>query len=73
MPADLLAASLDGSMHPVMAWRKAAGLTRAALAQKVGIRTSTVRDIENGRIDPRLSTVKTLADALGLDVDDLVA
>jgi len=73
MPADLLAASLDGSMHPVTAWRKAAGLTRAALAQKAGIRTSTVSDIENGRIDPRLSTVKTLADALGLDVDDLVA
>jgi len=30
MPADLLAASL----HPVTAWRKVAGLTRAALAQK---------------------------------------
>ncbi len=37
------------------------------------IRTSTVCNIENGKIDPRLSTVKALADALGVDVDDLVA
>lgn len=73
LPADLLAASLDGSMHPLTAWRKAAGLTQAALAHKAGIRTSTVSNIENGKIDPRLSTVKALAEALGVDVDDLVA
>lgn len=29
-------------------------------------------NIENGKIDPRLSTVKALADAIGVDVDDLV-
>lgn len=73
LPADLLAASLDGTMHPLTAWRKAAGLTQAALAHKAGIRTSTVCNIENGKINPRLSTVKALADALGVDVDDLVA
>jgi DNA-binding XRE family transcriptional regulator len=72
LPADLLAASLDGTMHPLTAWRKAVGLTQAALANKAGIRTSTVCNIENGKIDPRLSTVKVLADALGVDVDDLV-
>jgi len=73
LPPDLLAASLDGTMHPLTAWRKAAGLTQAALAYKAGIRTSTVCNIETGKIDPRLSTVKALADALGVDVDDLVA
>lgn len=38
----LLASSLGGTIHELTAWRKAAGLTRAALAQKAGIRTSTV-------------------------------
>lgn len=73
LPAELLSATLNGTMHPLTAWRKAAGLTQAALAHKAGTRTSTVCNIENGKIDPRLSTVKALADALGLDLDDLVA
>lgn len=41
LPADLLTASLDGTIHPLTAWRKAAGLTQAALADKAKIRTST--------------------------------
>lgn len=73
LPAELLSASLDGTMHPLTAWRKAAGLTQAELGHKAGVRTSTVCNIENGKIDPRLSTVKALADALGVDLDDLVA
>lgn len=73
LSTDLLVASLDGSMHPLTAWRKAAGLSQAALAHKAGIRTSTVCNIEKGRIDPRVSTVKALADVLGVDIDDLVA
>ncbi len=72
LPADLLAASLDGTLHPLTAWRKAAGLTQAALAQRASIRTSTVCNIENGKIDPRLSTMKALAGVLGVDVDDLI-
>mgnify|MGYP000429677768 CR=1 FL=1 len=72
LPADLLAASLDGTIHPLTAWRKAAGLTQAALADKAKIRTSTVCNIENSKIDPRLSTMKALADVLGVDVDDLI-
>jgi DNA-binding XRE family transcriptional regulator len=73
LPAELLAASLDGTMHPLTAWRKAARLTQTELADMSGVRTSTVCNIENGKIDPRLSTVKALADALGVDIDDLVA
>ncbi len=72
LPADLLTASLDGTIHPLTAWRKATGLTQAALAHKAGVRTSTVCNIENRKIDPRLSTMKALANALGVDVDDLI-
>lgn len=72
IPSDLLEAMLDGSMHPLTAWRKAAGLTQGELSQKSGIRAATISDIESSKIDPRLSTIKAIADALGVDIDDLV-
>lgn len=71
MPADLVRAVLDGDIHPLAAWRKSAGLSQAALAAKAGIRTATLSDIESGKIDPRLSTMKALANALGTDIDDI--
>lgn len=69
---DLLSAVLDGTLHPLTAWRKAAGLSMKALAAKAGIRQATISDIENARIDPRWSTVKALADALGVEADDIM-
>jgi transcriptional regulator with XRE-family HTH domain len=54
--------------------RIAAGLTQQALAVKAGLSISNVIHIEAGRIpDPRVSTVKALADALGCMLDDLMA
>lgn len=73
MPGDLLLASLDGTLHPLAAWRKAAGLTQAELADKAGLRKATVSDIENGKLDPRLSSLRALAAALKVDIDDIVA
>jgi DNA-binding XRE family transcriptional regulator len=72
LPAALMQAVLDGSLHPLVAWRQAAGLTQGALAERAGLRLSTVSDIERGKIDPRLSTLRALADALGTDIDDIV-
>ncbi|MFV0383374.1 helix-turn-helix transcriptional regulator [Paracoccus sp. (in: a-proteobacteria)] len=72
MPGDLALASLDGTLHPLAAWRKAAGLTQAELADKAGLRKATVSDIENGKLDPRLSSLKALAAALNVDIDDIV-
>jgi transcriptional regulator with XRE-family HTH domain len=54
--------------------RTAAGLTQQALAVKAGLSISVVVHLEGGRIpDPRVSTVKALAAALGARVDDLLA
>jgi transcriptional regulator with XRE-family HTH domain len=54
--------------------RKAAGLTQQALAFKAGLSISVVVHIERGRIpDPRVSTVRAIAGALGCKVDDLLA
>jgi transcriptional regulator with XRE-family HTH domain len=54
--------------------RKAAGLTQQALAEKARLSISAVVHIEKGRIpDPRASTVKALAGALGVTIDELLA
>lgn len=62
----------QGTLHPLTAWRQAHGLGISALAAKAGIRAATISDIEHRKIDPRLSTVRALAEALGLDIDDIV-
>ena len=65
-------AVLDGRLHPLTAWREAAGLTQSELARRAGIRIASVSDIEGGKTDPRQSTLKALAGVLGVSVGDLV-
>ncbi|UKD59518.1 helix-turn-helix domain-containing protein [Amycolatopsis sp. FU40] len=46
--------------------RRQTGLTQEQLAERSGVSVSTIRRLENGRpVDPRMGTVKLLADALG--------
>ena len=71
MPAELALQVVEG-LHPLTAWRKAAGLTQGELADRAGVRVATVSDIESSKIDPRLSTMVALATALGVGVGDLV-
>ncbi|MET8760127.1 helix-turn-helix transcriptional regulator [Lentzea sp. NPDC004782] len=48
-------------------WRQRAGLSQEALAQRAGVGIRTVRGLETGeRTDPRMATVRSLADALEL-------
>jgi transcriptional regulator with XRE-family HTH domain len=54
--------------------RTAAGMTQQALAVKAGLSVSAVVHLEAGRIpDPRISTLRALARALGVSIDDLAA
>ena len=47
--------------------RRAAGMTQEALAERAGVGVRTIRGLETGeRADPRVTTVRLLADALGL-------
>jgi transcriptional regulator with XRE-family HTH domain len=53
--------------------RTAAGMTQQQLAFDSGLSISVVAHIESGRIpDPRISTLKAMARALGVGVADLV-
>lgn len=47
--------------------RRNAGMTQETLAERAGVGVRTVRGLETGeRVDPRVTTVRLLADALGL-------
>ncbi|MFK0290475.1 helix-turn-helix domain-containing protein [Streptomyces sp. NPDC090442] len=51
--------------------RRAANLTQEALAERAGVGVRTIRGLETGeRADPRVTTVRLLADALGLSPED---
>ena len=61
------------TLHPLTAWRKNAGLTQTQLAQRADVRAATISDIERGA-SPAVAatTLKKLADALGVAVDDVL-
>lgn len=71
LPANLLLAVMEGEIHPIAAWAQAAGMTQAALAKAAGVRPATLSDIIHNRIDPRLSTLRAIAGALKVDLDDI--
>lgn len=52
--------------------RKAAGLSQVELAEKVGCTQKDVCRWETEEREPKASTLKKLADALGCSMDDLV-
>ena len=52
--------------------RDAKGLSQRALAQLANVGYVTIARIEMGTIDPRISTLKALAKALKVKVDELV-
>lgn len=55
----------------IKAARRAAGLTQAELAQKLGVTPQTVSQYERGLINPKIETLQKFADALGVDAWNL--
>ena len=51
--------------------RRRAGLTQAELADAAGISRATLARIEAEHVDPAASTLRGLAQALGVTVNDL--
>jgi transcriptional regulator with XRE-family HTH domain len=57
---------------PVRVWREHRGLTMAALAERAAIAQPYLSQIETGKRDGTVETIKKLAQALDLAVDDLI-
>lgn len=52
--------------------RQAHGMTQEQLAAATGVHRVTIARIETGDVSPKAETLKRLADALGVLVDDLI-
>ena len=57
---------------PLRVWRNLRGLTQSALARASGVNRVQIADIEARRKNGSVETVRKLAEALGVAVDDLV-
>lgn len=70
VPAAVLDALLAG-VNPVKVWREYRGLAQDALAAQAGISKAYLCQIETGKRGGAIKTVRALAAALGVTVDDL--
>lgn len=63
---------LSDGENPVRVWREHRGLKVKELAEQVGIAAPYLSQIETGKRDGTISVYKALANALAVDIDDLV-
>jgi DNA-binding XRE family transcriptional regulator len=71
IPAEMVMRMVAGE-SPVRVWREHRGLTMAALADRAGIAQPYLSQIETDKRDGTAQTMKKLAEALDVTVDDLI-
>ena len=71
IPAEFADRIINGE-NSVRVWREFRGLSVKELAEKAEISGAYLSQIEGGSREGSISTMKTLATALSLDLDDLV-
>ncbi|MCY4501051.1 MAG: helix-turn-helix transcriptional regulator [Alphaproteobacteria bacterium] len=62
---------IDGEL-PLRVWREYREFSQSALARASGVNRVQIVEIESGRNTGSVRTLRRLADALGISVDDLV-
>ncbi len=72
LPAEAVRRLTTGE-HPLRIWREHRRLTLAALAERADVPASYISEIETGKKPGSVKALKALADALDVDLDDLVA
>lgn len=70
IPAEFANRLLKGD-NPLRVYRDLRGMTQAALAEKSGVNRVSVAEIVTGRKQGSVATLRALADALGVSLDDL--
>ena len=71
IPGEITFAVLDG-MSPIRAWREYRQIKMGELAKKIGISPAYLSQIENGKRNPTLNTLKSIAIELKIDIDLLI-
>ncbi|MEE9447819.1 MAG: helix-turn-helix transcriptional regulator [Arenicellales bacterium] len=71
IPGDIVDRLMHGE-SPVAVWRSHRGLKSSELAAKSNLTSSYVSMIEAGKREPSVKSLKAIASALDVDLDDLV-
>ena len=71
IPSEIVDRLLDGE-NKVKVWRGHRGLSARELAEKTGLSASYISEIESGRKEGSISAMKKIAEALGLNLDEVV-
>ena len=71
VPAETVMRILEGA-NPVRVWREHRGLSGAELARQAEISPQMLSDIETGKKEGSLRTLRALARVLQVDLDELV-
>jgi DNA-binding XRE family transcriptional regulator len=58
---------------PLAFWRKRRGMTQASLAKATGLAQGFLSEIESGQKPGTPATLKKIAEALGIKIDDLIS
>ena len=72
IPLEVLERLLNGADHPIKVWREYRELTQEALAEQVGVGKSYISQLESRSRTGSTRVIKALAQALGVDLDDLL-
>ena len=71
VPGEVTFAILDG-ISPIRAWREHRQIKMNELSKRVGISSSYLSQIENGKRNPTIDTLKAIAKELEIDIDMLI-
>jgi len=72
IPADIAKRLVSGKDSSLKVWREFRGMTQEELAKQAGISQAQVALIEGRKREGKVSVLKGLANALHVDLDDLV-
>lgn len=71
VPGEVTFAILDG-VNPVRAWREYKQIKMSELTKMVGISSAYLSQIENGKRNPTIDTLKAIAKKLNIDIEMLI-
>lgn len=71
VPGEIVARLIDGE-NPIRVWREHRGMSAKALAEAAEISAPYLSEIETGKKEGKVSVIKRIAEALSVEIDELV-
>lgn len=71
IPHEIVEAVVIGKTTPIQAWREHLGLTQVEVANRMGITQAAFAQMESPKAKPRKTTLKRVAEALGISIEQL--